>query len=218
MSTFVISEPAEQHAIKVLKEMGLNAVANNTQIKTDPDILIEDLNLYADEQTKYMYNGKIAFDAIASASSMISVKDNEFVGDTVNKICKFFLKNSPMTLEEFVSNSKNPLFKVSKMGKVLDYRFSYVVHHLTSKHSNPGTRAKNWTFSEGDKALVIDYNVMRNFFSTDNNWKKYFNFNRKATTGAGLGDKWLSAYFSMDLSEIPQEAIVFEYSYDKTSS
>jgi hypothetical protein len=214
MSTFVISKPAENHAIKVLKEMGLNAVLNNNKIKTDPDILIEDLNLYADEQTKFLFKGKIAFDAIASASPMISVKDNEFIGDSVNKICKFFLNNSSMTLEEFVNPSKNPLFKVSKMGKMIDCSFSYVVHHLTPKHSNPGTRGNNWTFSEGDKALVIDYNVMRNFFNENNNWKTYFNFNRKATVGAGIGDKWLSAYFSIDLNKIPQEAIVFEYTYD----
>lgn len=218
MSTFVISEPAEEHAIKVLNEMGLKAIKNNAQTKTDPDILIEELNLFADEQTKFQYKGKIAFDAIASAMPLVSVQDDEFIGDSINKICKFFLKDSSMSLEDFVSPSKNPLFKVTKMGKVLDYRFSYVVHHLTPKHSNPGTRGKNWSFDEDDKAVIIDYNVMRDFFSFNNNWKKYFNFNRKATSGAGLGDKWLSAYFSMDLSDVPPEAIVFEYSYDKVNS
>ena len=229
MSNFIINKPAESHAIELFAEYNIKAVPNNTLAKTDVDVYLPELDLYADEKTKYSYSDWISFDAISIAHERVEPSHNltstkntlaieneglrkgayrRDIADKLNKLTSYTIKlKRNLSWIDYV-NSYNPFFRVDKLGTLLDPKVAYGVHHLKEDRSHPGNRGDKWSFKPNDRAFIIDYEVMRDWIQTGTNWQS-FRFNRKGSVGAGLGDNYLSAFFAVPLKDIPPEAIVF---------
>ena len=231
MPNFIINKPAEKHAIKLLEGEGITAVSNNDMAKTAVDIYLPELDLYADEKTKYSFTDWISFDAIsvayervepshnlASTKKTLAIEDvglrkgayRRDIDDKLNKLTSYSITlDRNLTWTDYVNDS-NPFFKMDKLGTLLDPNVAYGVHHLKADRSHPGNRGDNWSFGPNDRAFVIDYNFMRKWITTGTNWQS-FRFNRKGSVGAGLGDNYLSAFFAVPVKDIPPDAIAYRY-------
>lgn len=207
MPNFVINQLAENHACHVLGNIGIQAERNNTVNKLDPDLVIPELEQFADEKSTFNYKGIVKFDAISTFQFMSPPHKNklDFV-DFFNKelIPYLYDISCDVTFTNFLLN--NPYIKMHKVGSVLSPQVSYGVHHLI-KDKREGRTGKSWVFTADDIAVVLDYQVVRDFL--EDNWN-YFRVNRKADSGKG--DHWESAYFAVPMCHLPTDSIVTTYS------